>query len=301
MAQVGTGGMVSIAARAKVNLFLEIVGRRADGYHDIVSVFQEVTLADEVRALPAEDGVITCTCTDPELPVGEENLAVRAVSRLAEEAGLNRGICLHLEKRIPVGSGLGGGSSDAAASLRAACQVWGLPEEREVLARIAAELGSDVPFFLWGGTCLCEGRGERVTPVDRQGELDLMLVLPPWGISTVAAYHAVAGQRLGTRMVEPYLAALSCGDGQKIWEESYNRFETVMGSLEPRQVQLLGGLQEGLGGYARLSGSGSSVWCLLGQGRETDRIESLARGLGAPRVVSVRAVSARQAGSVAPD
>jgi 4-diphosphocytidyl-2-C-methyl-D-erythritol kinase len=118
-----------------------------------------------------------------------------------------------------------------------------------------------VPFFLWGGTCLCEGRGERVTPLPNALRLPLMLVLPPWGISTAAAYGALQGRAFGTRPVEPFLRALAGGDSATVARESFNRLEEAVFELEPRQRDLQDALAR-CGAAARMSGSGSSVWHL---------------------------------------
>ena len=249
-------------APAKVNLFLDVRDRRADGYHDIVSVFQEVDLCDQLRAAPADGEGVECICTSQEVPQGEDNLVVRAVRRLQAEAGRRDGICFHLEKRIPSGAGLGGGSSDAAAALRLANDLWGLGLERADLVRIGAEIGADVPFFMYGGTCMCEGRGERVTPLPEAVGLRLVLVIPPWRTDTATAYAALRGRR-DPQPVAPFIDALRRGDRNAIACESYNRFEEVAGALEPRHDVLREGLEHCGALCARLSGSGSALWCLL--------------------------------------
>jgi 4-diphosphocytidyl-2-C-methyl-D-erythritol kinase len=250
-----------------VNLFLEVTGQRADGFHNLVSVVREIDLADRLEAEPDGDGAIRITCTGDAhgasaVPEDEENLAVRAARRLREEAGIRDGIRFRLEKRIPVGGGLGGGSADAAAALRLACRVWGLAPEPETLGLIGAEIGSDVPFFLHGGTCLVEGRGERVTPLFDTKTLPLALAMPPWSIPTGPAYAALAGLRMGDRSPEAFLRALRAGDREAVAAESFNRFEEVIGRIEPRQEALHRALAAAGHRPVRLSGSGSTVWTL---------------------------------------
>ena len=172
---------------AKVNLHLEVLGRRPDGYHEVRTVLQAIDLWDELAATPAPS--ITLTCDDPALACDATNLVVRAAVRLRERLGPGPGARLHLVKGIPVGGGLGGGSSDAAGALLLLDRLWrgGLP--REALAEIAAELGSDCPFFLWGGTALGTGRGERIEPLPASPPLELVLGFPPYGIPTAEVYR----------------------------------------------------------------------------------------------------------------
>ncbi len=250
-----------------MNLFFEVTGRRSDGFHSIVSIVREIDLADRLEAESESGSDIRLRCTGTAqgaetVPEDGKNLVVRAARRLREEAGLTEGIRFRLEKRIPTGGGLGGGSADAAAALRLACRIWGLAPEMETLARIGAELGSDVPFFLHGGTCLVEGRGERVTPLADTKELPLALAMPPWSIPTARAYAALAGTATGDRSPEPILAALRAGDLEAVAAESFNRFEEVIGEVEPRQKALHRALAAAGHRPVRLSGSGSTVWTL---------------------------------------
>ena len=153
---------MEVLAFAKLNLTLEVLGRRGDGYHEVRTILQTVDLADQLEIRPYPS--LRVECDDPALN-GEANLAWRAAKALARSRSIQPRASIFIQKRIPVGMGLGGGSSDAAAALIALNQLWGLSLGAEELAQVAAELGSDVPFFLWGGTALAEGRGERVKPL----------------------------------------------------------------------------------------------------------------------------------------
>src|SRR5450759_4610317 len=153
-----------VRAYAKINLTLDVKGRRADGYHELATVMQTVDLHDTLCLTSAGDGRVGIVCTRPELG-NEENLAARAAQLLRERFSISQGVLIELRKRIPVAAGLGGGSSDAAAVLLALQRWWRLPPSLSELQALAATLGSDVPFFLTGGLALCEGRGERVTPL----------------------------------------------------------------------------------------------------------------------------------------
>ena len=165
-----------LRAPAKVNLGLEIVGRRADGYHDLVTIFQTVALYDELTLTPAPTGPLALTA-DPALG-GEGNLVLRAARALAAHSGVAAGATLALTKRIPVAAGLGGGSSDAAATLRGLRAAWALDITDATLAELATSLGADVPFFLRGGTALATGIGERLVSLPPPAPLWFVLLTP---------------------------------------------------------------------------------------------------------------------------
>ena len=167
--------MITMRAYAKINLTLEVLGRRDDGYHDIASILQTVSLHDTLTFEEADD--ITLDCDRPAL-VTPDNLVLRAANLLRDTAGVSRGAAIGLSKKIPVAAGLGGGSSDAAATLLALNGLWGLELTREDLLPLAASIGSDVPFFLYGGTGRVFGRGERVQPLPPT-DLQWAVVLTP--------------------------------------------------------------------------------------------------------------------------
>jgi 4-diphosphocytidyl-2-C-methyl-D-erythritol kinase len=175
-------------APAKINRELRVGPRRADGFHEILSRLVAIDLADEIEARPAPR--LELTCDLPGLSVGPSNLVVRAVTALAGRLGLKPLVRLRLSKRIPVGAGLGGGSSDAAVTLRLLCRLWGRTVPDADLASIAAQLGSDVAFFLFGGEADVGGRGERVSLREDGPRERLTLIVPPFSISTAAVYEA---------------------------------------------------------------------------------------------------------------
>ncbi|MHC4593294.1 MAG: 4-(cytidine 5'-diphospho)-2-C-methyl-D-erythritol kinase, partial [Planctomycetota bacterium] len=156
---------LKVRAPSKINLYLEVLGQRPDGFHEIRTVMQAVSLCDELSFSARSDGQVVLSCSSPDLPLDDRNLIVRAARLLKGRYGTERGASVELHKRIPVGGGLGGGSADCAVTLLALNRLWGLGAPLDELAETATELGSDVPFFLWGGTALCEGRGERVSPL----------------------------------------------------------------------------------------------------------------------------------------
>ena len=168
--------MLTVKAYAKVNLTLEVLGKREDGYHQIASVMQTIDLADELRFAPADQLTLRCNLPALETP---DNLVLRAATLLREQTGYTGGAEIHLDKAIPLASGLGGGSSDAAATLTALNDLWELGLQQEELHSLAASVGSDVPFFLQGSTALVEGRGEVVQLLPPVSTLHLVLLAPP--------------------------------------------------------------------------------------------------------------------------
>ncbi|NNE93575.1 MAG: 4-(cytidine 5'-diphospho)-2-C-methyl-D-erythritol kinase [Verrucomicrobiales bacterium] len=180
----------SILAPAKTNLSLRVLGKREDGFHEIETRMVPLTLADELTLDWTKENAVNLTCSDPDLPTGEENLATKAVRALEQRTGKTFSLKIHIEKQIPSGAGLGGGSSDAAAVLRAINEMAELNLSTEELAEVAAEVGSDVSFFVYGTVCDCRGRGEIVEPVeDFERELPVVLVKPNFEISAAFAYQ----------------------------------------------------------------------------------------------------------------
>ncbi|MGH9320491.1 MAG: 4-(cytidine 5'-diphospho)-2-C-methyl-D-erythritol kinase, partial [Vicinamibacteria bacterium] len=195
---------MSLHARAfaKINLGLEVLRRREDGYHEIRTILQTIDFCDELN-FEDSDGEIRLAVDAKGVPTGPENLVHRAARGLAEAAGYCGGCVIHLEKRVPPGRGLGGGSSDAAAALLALDRLWGTRAPLEDLHRLAAGIGMDVPFFLYGGAALALGRGDEIHPLDRSFDFPIVLILPEFSISTAAAYGSL---RLTNR--EPSLKLL---------------------------------------------------------------------------------------------
>ena len=163
-------------APAKINWTLEVIGKRSDGYHELRTILQTVELADVLEI--SEGDAIRLEVEGPH-EVSEDDLILRAARRLREESGHSGGATIRLEKHIPVSAGLGGGSSDAAATLRGLNALWGLNWARERLADVAASVSSDAPFFMYGGTALVRGRGELIQPLEDSPPVDLVLLVPP--------------------------------------------------------------------------------------------------------------------------
>ncbi len=180
-----------VSAAAKINLSLRIASRRADGFHEIETIVTPISLADELTLEKDEAGKgIQFRCDDSSIPQGDGNLVVRAARAFFEKAGLPADVRIELRKTIPHGAGLGGGSSDAAATLTGLNQLFETSLPREALMELAATIGSDVPLFLFDSAALCRGRGELVTPRHLPTLLSILLLKPEFGVSTEAAYSS---------------------------------------------------------------------------------------------------------------
>jgi len=313
---------ISLKAYAKINLGLAVLGRRPDGYHELRTVFQSVSLADrlEVRLSPGRRAV-RLEVAGFEVPAGKSNLAARAAESVLAELKLRARVEITLDKRIPPASGLGGASSDAAAVLRAVCLLSGrtLPGDR--LLRLAAALGSDVPFFLYGGRALGLGRGEEVYALREEPRRHCVLFFPGEGMSTVEAYRSLrrpaltpqtAGPRINRKKKFDWVEriGLFCGAVNECPESassargrSSGRYRKMENDFEPpvfrkfpvlrqaKEILLQGGAET-----ASLSGSGSAVYGLF---RDSSRARRAAQQLEAraQHVCVVRTVSRREFGA----
>jgi 4-diphosphocytidyl-2-C-methyl-D-erythritol kinase len=179
---------VEFLAPAKVNLSLRVLRRRDDGFHDIESLMCRVSIFDTLDLAHRDVEGLEFVCDDPTLPTGDDNLVVRATNLFCGSCGIEPRLRIALTKRIPHGAGLGGGSSDAATTLLGLNRFFDTQLPREALAGMAADLGSDVPFFIYQSAAIIRGRGERVEPVDLPQALPLLLIKPPFGVPTPWAY-----------------------------------------------------------------------------------------------------------------
>jgi 4-diphosphocytidyl-2-C-methyl-D-erythritol kinase len=280
-----------IQAPAKINLFLEVLGKREDGFHEIETVMQEVAWADRLLCRPVSGERLTLQCEHPEVPTDSRNLVLQAAEALRRFAGSRQGAEIVLEKRIPLGGGLGGGSSNGACALCALSRLWGVELPEQDLQALASELGSDVPFFLKGGTALCRGRGERVDSLPGVPPLDVVLVFPEWGIDTGRAYAALNPEAFGRHSADRFLEAVARRDREDIVREMFNRFEEAVFSFEPREGELFNALER-LGFDAlRMSGSGSTLFGVVPEGEDSRRLVRSAEEIrGVRSAVATRTV-----------
>lgn len=248
----------TVPAPAKLNVILEVLGRRADGYHDLWSVLVLVDLCDTVTVASRRRG-IRLTVGPPVVPAGPENLAFRAAETFFETWARPGGAAITLRKRIPVGAGLGGGSSDAAAVLAALNAMAGRPLTRERLLDLAAGLGSDVPFFFSGGAALVTGRGEQVADLPPPHPRWLVLALAGGPVSTAWAYGQLAPGPL--RSPDPaWRAAASAGQTEALLGMAFNRLEEVVLPARPDLAALKGRLETLGAAPVGLTGTGAALF-----------------------------------------
>jgi 4-diphosphocytidyl-2-C-methyl-D-erythritol kinase len=293
---------------AKINLFLEVLGKRADGYHELETLMAPIGVYDTLFFAPTAEGNLELTCrwSAPEctkrytschspldshqdasrganscnslgdLPPEKENLAYRAVALLKERAGVEAGAAMRLVKRIPSAAGLGGASSDAACALAAANEGWRLHWPRSRLMDLAAELGSDVSFFLGRGPALCRGRGERIEPVTGLPRLHVVVVRPPAGLSTARVY-AHSRPPDAPQNAEELVQLLRAGNLAKVSGAMLNRLQEAAERLSPEAAQLARELEHLDVWAAQMSGSGSSYFALCRSARHAQRVAARLR------------------------
>lgn len=269
--------VICLRAFAKINLGLRILAKRPDGYHEIRTVYQTVALHDRLEVSLWSSGSRTDVwCDDPAVPVGRGNLVYRACELWRRARSFRGGICVNLEKVIPLGSGLGGASSDAAATLLGLERLTGDRLKPEVRFRLAAELGSDVPLFLWGGRVLGCGRGEEVYPLADLPPRQCLVVFPGFAVSTADAYQAASLRLTKTRKAPsmdnfgawPQFSLLS-------WGPAENDFEPVVFARWPELARLKRQLIRAGAETASLTGSGSAVYAVFRPSRQPARTPRL--------------------------
>jgi len=270
---------IHIRSYAKINWTLEVLSRREDGYHELRTIYQTVSLYDELR-ITATDGSIEIVCNDPRVPCDETNLAFKAAAQLLQAAGISKGARIETEKRIPVAAGLGGGSSNAAAALLALVKLWEIEIDERELAGIAAALGSDVPFFLIGGTALGVGRGEEVSSIEQLHCEQLLLVNPGFAVSTREAYEKLSRLTRSEAAFNIPLALLAAKGISGLPLVARNDLEDAVLADHPeiaevkRRLSSLGAI------HAQMSGSGATVFGVFDNTQMTELAEAEMRSLG---------------------
>jgi 4-diphosphocytidyl-2-C-methyl-D-erythritol kinase len=271
--------MLRLRSHAKINWHLEVLRRRDDGYHELRTLFQTIALADDVELEPRAAGIELDVAGDPALAADRSNLAWRAAelffARLAPRAG---GAAIRIEKRIPLGGGLGGGSSNAATVLAGLAKVHGIDSRDPGLAVVARELGADVPFFLVGGLALGLGRGDEIAPLadPDPSSVALHLAVPPFAVATrdVFAKHLAAPRNGASAGLEAVLAGAAAGDLAEIG--SWNELEPACFQLFPELGRVYTRLTESGARWVRLSGSGGTIAARFARG---DAAEAAGRTL----------------------
>ncbi len=256
--------VMQVLAPAKINLSLRILGRRRDGFHEIETVIAPISLCDELKVDKEKQG-IEFRCDDPSVPQGNDNLAVRAANVFFASTKLKPAISIELKKKIPHGAGLGGGSSDAAATLLALNQLFQTKLTRDDLAKLGSTIGSDVPFFIFESAAICRGRGELVEPVKLQKQLPILLAKPEFGVASEWAYSLWQDSRKIPGVsyeVQEFAGQTFVNDLERpVFEKFVFLAQLKMWLLEQPEV-----------GAALMSGSGSTIFAVMRQNVDVDLV-----------------------------
>ena len=259
---------MTIFSPAKINLYLHIVGKRPDGYHELETVMLPLDFGDQITLQSRKTG-ITLACDDPRLPTDDSNLSLRAARLMAKAFGTERGAKIGLKKRTPLAAGLGGGSSNAAATLLGLDRLWKLNAPSEKLHKLAANLGSDINFFLAGDAALCRGRGEKIEPIPCRFSGAILLVNPGFGISTKWAYESWARAATESRLtalppeVSLLLRALAEDDLAGVSRCLFNSLEAPSIRKFPVLELIKDAMRDGGAVGTMMSGSGATVFGLF--------------------------------------
>jgi len=262
---------------AKVNLFLEVLGKRPDGYHELASLMLAVDLADSLELAHDDSGQLALTCDQPGLSCGSDNLVAKAAETLRRHSGIRLGARMHLRKRIPMQSGMAGGSSDAAAALIGLNRLWNAGLSTADLKEIGATIGSDVNFFFDAPAAWCTGRGEMVEPTPMGMSLHLVLACPMQGLATADVFRNVrsANQPVHGKAIR---LALERGDFDGICRHLHNRLQAPAEALCPEIGHVRHALLAAGAPCSLMTGSGSTVFSLC---RDRDEAIRVAAKLGA--------------------
>ncbi|MGI6512770.1 MAG: 4-(cytidine 5'-diphospho)-2-C-methyl-D-erythritol kinase [Syntrophomonadaceae bacterium] len=269
---------ITVSAPAKINLTLDVLGKRADGYHNIESVMHQINLCDQVCVTQIPEGIEVYS-NRGELPGGKTNLAYRAAEAMVSKLGIKTGFRIFLEKNIPLGAGLAGGSTNAAAVIKAIDQLLGLNMHLRDMLEIGQRTGSDVPFCLLGDTAIARGRGELLTRVNRRIKLHLLLVNPGFQVSTARIYNLLDQETITDRPDSVRMAAaLANGDFAGVVSSLNNVMEKVTLKLHPEVAGIKDNLVQAGAAGALMSGSGPTVFGLFSDAEAAHRAFQVIKG-----------------------
>lgn len=283
-------GSLLVSAPAKINLFLELHGKRDDGYHEIATLMVALSLRDTLFFTDDPSGDVTLTCDSPKLSTGPDNLIVKAAHLLKRAAGAECGARIRLRKRIPMAAGLAGGSTDAAATLLALNRLWNVGLSSAELATLSSQLGSDIPFFFALPAAWCTGRGEIVQPVAAPKPLDVVLIFPPFGCDTASVYrNVILGGSVQTG--DTARQSLAAGDVDRLARNGlFNRLTPAATRVAPQLEGLLDAVQRVHEWGCQMSGSGSTLYALAEDGPAALELAAKLRALPALKECGVKVV-----------
>lgn len=276
---------------AKINLGLEITGLREDGYHELITLFQTVDLCDRIIFKRREDRRLLLSGNDPAVPWDRYNLIFRAAEALQTRTDSPFGVEIWVEKNIPAGRGLGGGSSNAAATLLCLNRLWKTGLSRKDLYPLAVELGADVPFFLWGGLCLGCGRGEKIQPLPENKKWWVLLVLPGFSISTATAYREYdrLADSLTSKGKESKIIQFLEAKDISLIRSFRNDLEAVAFKINPQLAEIKQSIQRSGAELSLMSGSGSALFGLFSE--ETKAREAAEKLAGQHKTLVIATVN----------
>ncbi len=285
---------MQVSAPAKINLSLRILGRRADGFHDIETFIAPISLCDELKIEKNKTAEgVEFRCDDPSVPTGDENLVVRAAKAFLKAAKLKASVSIELKKKIPHGAGLGGGSSDAASTLLALNKLFETKLPREALAKLGETIGSDVPFFVFESAAMCRGRGELVAPEKLKEKMSILLLKPEFGVATAWAYQRWQDSREIPRInyaLEEFGGHRFANDLERPVFEKFV-FLAQMKTWLRNQPEV---------GIALMSGSGSTVFAVMRPNVDIDLVAKRAKDDLDPRLWTCAAQTLEGAAPSAP-
>jgi 4-diphosphocytidyl-2-C-methyl-D-erythritol kinase len=264
---------LTLPAFAKINLSLRVLGKRPDGYHEVDTILQTISLHDTITFNVTETPEIVLSCDDRSLPTGADNLVYRAAKSLQFRLAPDKGARIRLLKRIPVQAGLGGGSSDAAVTLLALAHLWQLPAKGQELLEMAADLGADVPFFFFGGAARGTGSGKILTPLPDPPDQLLLVVKPNANVATSDAYKLLKAASLTTAEAKTILSSSERGRISDSFDSKdlKNDFEPAILEIEPKINRAKVALMKAGARTALLAGSGSAVFGIFDNGDAQER------------------------------
>lgn len=268
----------SVKAPAKINLSLDVLHKRPDGYHEVDMIMTTVDLADRIDLTLREDGLISVDVSEGFVPNDEKNLAYQAAALLKARYHVNEGVSIYITKRIPVAAGLAGGSSDAAATLRGLNDLWQLGLSLDELAVLGAEIGSDVSFCVYGGTARATGRGEIIERIASPPPCWVILAKPPIGVSTADVYKRLNVSAIDHPTTEHMIAAIEGKDFDGICHHLYNVLESVTLDLYPEVRNIKEQMKRFGADGVLMSGSGPTVFGLVSKESRVQRIYNGLRG-----------------------
>jgi len=274
-----TKDSIRLRSPAKINLYLRVLDERPDGYHNLQNLMQVISFFDEIEIQLDDEAIVTARCDDPEVPQGDDNIAVRAAESLIEECGIQRGANITIVKNIPMGAGLGGGSSNAGTVLLGLNRLLGCPADMALLQKVAIGLGSDVPFFLHGGMAMCTGKGEVIEPFEPLPEFWVVIVYPNLIVSTGSIYNiykkkCLTLNRRGANLLDTdivkglYSSALA--------SVLHNDLEVIVEEVVPEIRIIKEELKASGCEHVMVTGSGSSLFGLC---KSRDQSASVSSGL----------------------